>query len=505
MAPPLLFLRHRGATPQVVRYLNATPVSLGNTFGTDDAAASPEYWTRRNAVIQVGGSVFAITYDGVYKLQPDMVTWSNAGIDGGLTFTNPDLAAGHAPARSGLHAFYIGTTPFICGWYKTTTGAGNLRGYRLDVNAGTWSEQTDTATGTALGATDGGSPHNEIPFKGLLYFGTADNGGVVAQRTYNPQTGTFATLPNPISNGSGLNYVYDYCAWNNSLWMVTPIDMSAAANGRPRLYQLGTNTWNTSPTVLDTIPANLGLTSGGVARWCLFTDSTFLYALCLVNTDMIGVNYGWRLYRINSSFVVTDITAAVLPTSLRSPDDGGPSPLPTTGRFTKFVDVDSDPVNPTTYLVYSPNNSPASQISLFEFTDDSTPLNLIETNGVASDAAPHLVQSGGERIFTAGELNVLITNRQPVIGGEQLFFRAWGDPGFNDKTVNFRFNAEGEPVVAPCTLSGTATGGSATRVGNNIQQVNADNGVTEYSTIWDIGANGIVTGTRVQVVPRISV
>jgi hypothetical protein len=505
MAPPVTFLRHRGATPQVIRYLNSTPTPLGNTFGTDDAAASPQYWTRRNPVAQVGGGIYAVTYDGVYRLKPDGVTWSNSGADGGLIFTNPDLAAGQGVARSGLTVFYIGSSAFLCGWYKTTTGAGNLRGYRLDVNGGGWSEQTDIATISALGATDGGSPHNEIPFRGLLYFGTAANGGVVTQRTYNPSSGAFATLTHPISNVSGLNYLYDYCVLDNVLYMVTPIDVSSGVNGRPRLYALAAGSWLTTPTLLDTVPANLGATNGGVARWCLFTDGTNLYALCLVNTDGVGTNYGWRCYQIDSSLLVTDISTTVLPTSLLSPDDGGGAPLAQTGRFTKFIDVDTLPTVPAIYLRYTVNNDPAQAINLFQWVSNAAPMTLIETNGVASDAGPNLAQTGGDRIFTPGEMNVLITNRQPVLSGEQIFFRAWGNPGPSDKFVRFYFNKQGEPPAVQCVLTGSATGGVAARVGNELQNIEADDGVTEYSITWNISGNSVVSGDRVQLVPRISV
>lgn len=505
MAPPLTFLRHRSATPQVFRYLNATPVPLGNTFSTADTAGAPQYWTRRNAIINVASGVYAATYDGVYRLKADNVTWSASGVDGGLTFTNPDLAAGQGVARSGLHVFYIGSSPFICGWYKTTTGADNLRGFRLDVNGGGWSEQSDVATGVVLGATDGGSPHNEIPFKGLLYFSTAINGGSLTHRTYNPSTGAFGLLAHPISEVAGLNYVYDFCAFNDVLYMVTPIDVSSGVNGRPRLYPLTAGSWNTTPTVLDTVPANLGLTNGGVARWCLFTDSTYLYALCLVNTDGVGTNYGWRCYQIDSALVVTDITTTVLPVGLRSPDDGGGAPLAQTGRFFKFIDVDTNPASPTTYLWYSPNNDPVQAYSLYQWTSNAAPMVLVEAGGVASDAAPNLAQTGGDRIFTLGELNVLVTNRQPVIGGEQIYFRAWGDTGNADKYVRFYFSKQGEPTTTQCVLIGTATGGVAVRVGNAILNVEADDGTTEYSIIWDIGANSVASGDRVQLVPRISV
>ena len=503
--PPITTLRHRGATPQVIRYINATQIALGNPFGTDDSAGLPKFWTRRNAVCQVGPSIYAVDYDGVYILKPDGVTWSKSGGDGGLTFTNPDLVAGQGVARSGLHVFYVGSSPYLVGWYKTTTGAVNLRGYRLAVIGGGWSEQTDVATAAALGAVNGGSPHNEIPFRGLLYFGTAVDGGALTQRTYNPSTGAFATLTHPISNAGGLNYLYDYCVLDNVLYMVTPIDVSSGVNGRPRLYPLTAGSWNTTPTVLDTVPANFGATNGGVARWCLFTDGTNLYALCLVNTDGVGTNYGWRCYQISPSLIVSDITTTVLSTSLRSPDDGGSLSLAQTGRFFKFVDVDTTPLTPVIYLVYTPDNDPAEAISFYQWVSNAATMTLIETNGVASDAWSNLSQTGGERIFTFGEMNILITNRQPVIGGERLFFRAWGSVGAADKFVRFTFNKQGEPPAVQCTLSGTASGGTAVRVGNELQGVEADDGITEYSITWNIGADGVTSGNRVQVIPRISV
>lgn len=502
MAPPLLFLRHRGVTPRVERYFNAQPTAVGNVFGTDDGAGSPQYWTRRNAVIHVGGSLYAVTYDGVYKLQPDGVTWSNAAIDGGFPYSNPDLVGGGARARGGLYVVPIGVTPSLVNWYKTTTSAAHLRGLTLNLNTGTWSEQADVNTGDDLGSTDGGSPHSEISFQNLIFFGTAeDSPGVVHQRSYNPQTGAFSSYAHPISNVAGLNYVADYCVMDNLLFMLTPIDVGSGVTGRPQIYQFNGTHWNTAVATLDTVSANLGATNGGVCRWCLFTDGTNLYAFCLVNTS--GGNYGWRAYRITSGFVVTDITTAVLPTSLRSTDDGGTGVVQT-ARFTKMIDSDTVPATPAFYLWHTTNNSVGVARDLYQWVDDATPMTLVDTGGDAADAAPALAQAGGERIWTNGEMDILITNRLPVLGGERIFFKAWGSVGLADKIVRFYFNKFGEPIAQQMTLTGTATGGTAIRVGSQVNNVEADDGATEYSVIWDIGADLVNTGDRVQVNPRIS-
>jgi len=502
MAPPQIALRHRGVTPRVERYLNAQGSNVGNPFGTDDGTGSPQYWTRRNAVIHVGGSLYAVQYDGVYKLQPDGVTWSNAPIDGGFTYSTPDLVAGGARTRGGLYVVPNGTVPSLVNWYKSATSAAHLRGLSLNLNTGTWSEQTDVNTGLDLGGTDGGGPHSEIPFQGLIFFSTSENSpGLIHQRSYNPANGSFATYLHSLVNTAGLNYVLDYCVMDNQLFMLAPIDVSSGVNGRPRLFQFDGTNWTTEVATLDTVSANLGATNGGVCRWCLFTNGTYLYALCLVNTS--GGNYGWRAYRIDSSFVVTDITTTVLPTSLRSTDDGGTGVVQT-ARFTKLVDSDTVPTTPAYYLWHSTNNAVGVFRDLYQWIDDATPMVLVDSGLDAADAVPALAQSGGERIWTNGEMDVLITGRLPVLGGERIFFKAWGDTGPADKIVRFYFNKQGEPIAQQMTLTGTATGGTALRVGNQVNNIEADDGVTEYSVIWDIGSDLVNTGDRVQVNPRIS-
>jgi len=68
-----------------------------------------------------------------------------------------------------------------------------------------------------------------------------------------------------------------------------------------------------------------------------------------------------------------------------------------------------------------------------------------------------------------------------------------------DKTVRFRFiNSFGVPATL-CTLtSGSATGGSATVVGNEVQNVTADPTIV-YTVTWNFAANGISNATRLNV------
>ncbi len=135
-------------------------------------------------------------------------------------------------------------------------------------------------------------------------------------------------------------------------------------------------------------------------------------------------------------------------------------------------------------------------------------MSLIDVGGDVHHSLSTTCSMSGERIFTAGELDIIITGKQPVIGGQKVLFRAYGDPGTADKTVKFFFDTEGEPALVQATLTGAAVvesgspAGAPTRVGNEIQDIDAD-GTVEYSAVWDISADGVSTGDRVQLKPQV--
>ena len=117
------------------------------------------------------------------------------------------------------------------------------------------------------------------------------------------------------------------------------------------------------------------------------------------------------------------------------------------------------------------------------------------------DAFPDLCSSGGERIFTTGDLDILITKFAEALGSEQIFFKCYG--GGSSRAALFRFNTEGEPALAVCSLVGaSATGGSATVNGNQVENIDAD-GVTEYSVRWNTELDGLTNGQRNTVTPQI--
>jgi len=220
---------------------------------------------------------------------------------------------------------------------------------------------------------------------------------------------------------------------------------------------------------------------------------------------IVGSDSTWRCWQLDGSFTILDISITVLPAELRSAAVGGGTFVgPANGRIIGAVDTDSIPGAVSIYFYYGVNPTPGNTWKVFKWVSNAA---TWTTTGALGGDVGHAMTSikaaGGERIFTPGELDILIVNSAPVIGGERIYFMAWGDAGPTNKTVEFYYNRQGEPVTALATLSGTATGGVATRVGNQVLNINAD-GATTYQITWNFTANSIASGDRVQLVPRIS-
>ncbi|MDX1450148.1 MAG: hypothetical protein R3246_13920, partial [Acidimicrobiia bacterium] len=125
-------------------------------------------------------------------------------------------------------------------------------------------------------------------------------------------------------------------------------------------------------------------------------------------------------------------------------------------------------------------------------------------------SVPDLTPQGGSRIWTEGELDILIVDRAPVLGGEQIDFIAFGDTGPADKKVEFRRNALMHPPTAVASLTGTpskVSGPSTAPISRNVnvlENVEAD-GTTVWRTTWNISADSVSPGDRAQLMPRVFV
>ena len=214
---------------------------------------------------------------------------------------------------------------------------------------------------------------------------------------------------------------------------------------------------------------------------------------------------GWKFSRLNDSFDETDLSSTVLPSSLRSTDDGGTfAGVTERQRMSILVDMQTDPTTPKVFIYHaSEANSEGDSFSVYEYIDDSTEMTSpVDTGG---DSFSHAIPTGngqhmgGCRFWTnttAGQLDALIMDATEGADDIVLDYHAFNDDGGN-RTLTVYFSKNGSGILAQASLS-AATGGSSTLSGNTVITVDPDDGTTDYTVTVDYGLSGIEDGDRVQ-------
>ena len=480
MPPPFLFNDMRGAAGvcTLYRYQGASPAQVGDTFGSQWTGVVAQA-VINNGAIQYKGNLYALAQDGVY-VKDDPTTNSGAWTQA-IAFTGSSVVK---PRTSGLHVVYISDAPVLVVVFGGTVD--NVwRWAKFDGT--TWTQAAGDVAVSSLGEM-----HAVAVYRNVIHMIGSAGAGSVAM-TYDPASDSFATVSEPFGTSQ---YAHCMAVFNDRLFGVHNVSNVC------RLVEYSGGAW------VD-VPGGVGLsvdTGNYLGKWGIWTDGTYLYAMVpSASTD------GWRVLQWDASLgPPTNLTATVLPSSLRSATDGGTYGGGTIQNASVFAcgDQDTDPAVGDVWLFVAPHYTSGTPYSLWKWNG---PAALIGNAGVANDSGgdtDHAIPIGllqaGERIWTAGELDIVITGKQAVVGGERISFIVYGDAGPSDKTVRFYFNTEGEPAIAQCVLIGSVTGGSATRSGNDVINVNAD-GTTVYTAIWDIGSNGVSSGDRAQIKPLVTV
>ena len=466
-----------GTTCAVYRYVNGTPTQVGSTFGTNVVGSGPTLGATRNMVIQFQGELYAMAQDGVYKKDDP------ASMIGGWTiqisFTNPSSTRG---AWSGLYPVEVGGQTQLVGTFIDNTGGGT--GWRwVKFDGTTWTQAANAVTLTQTG----GETIDVIVYRGLLHV-IATHSAVAYAITFDPSTNSFGGITHPFATGQLL--ISLAISWDR-LFAVYKTGSTA------RLAEFTGGVWN--DVLLITTMAATAQTN---TKWCLFSDQTTLYAFILFDLTSVG----WKSFEISEVLGVTETTTPTIPASLRRSGDGG--------TFSGTAD------NPRVYVTYNIENFPPGTADIyFYFALDSTAgtsfavyqwaggggiilTGPTDTGGNVAHSPPSGFPNAGERLWTAGELDVRIVGRAAILGGEQISFTAYG--GGTGRKFKLYYGVEGTIEITEATLIGPVTGGAATlNTGlNQVEGVAAD-GVTVYTIVWDVQTDGFFSGDRTQRYPRI--
>lgn len=488
MAQPLLMLAHRNGTlPQVFRVSGTSGLAFGDPLPTAiiETGTGLDISLFSNRVIQFQNQVYAVAVDGVYKKDdPTSVTgtWSQDHAFASVVGAGTNFHI-HGPFQVVLN-----NVPSLFVMWATTTSATSWRAAILNGNTDVWTNTGDQ-TGTTHDATSRWG--QQIVYRNVWY-GLTDSGVM----TFDPGAGSFGVISIPadleVAQTAGLGI------FNDRLLLIG----RNATNGNLRLLEIVAG----SISGLFDVP---GFTSYANTetelKHALFPSPTGTFLYAIVNTNTGGDGNSFLKFTSTAGVIAFDsnITNPVIPVSLR------PGSGTTTQRWWVFYDQETTPGTARLLIYFAPNGSSASIMTQYVFVDESTTMTQEDSGGNAAWAQVAVMTGGGERIFTPGELHIEIVERFAVLGGEALWFKAWGDPGPADKNVEFRFNTQTELPLTLATLTGTPAVISGTaspptlNVGlKRLEDVEAD-GTSVFQTVWAITSDGVASGQRAQIVPRV--
>jgi hypothetical protein len=312
--------------------------------------------------------------------------------------------------------------------------------------------------------------------------------------SYDPSSETLSQSQGNAFGNSGSVNSTAYTYLNGIRYAIMP----NATTARFHLYKVDGPTW-TNLGQID--PRSIGYTTiSNNMQVCLFNNGTNLYALTR-NTGAAG----WNFFRITllgdgSIDVVSDLTSTVLPAALSA---NSVSTNNEADVWTNYLDIQSNPGGPPRILLwyaFKTDGVANSQLSLYEFVDDSTELSLLSTGLDGFEfSVPHDEFGGGHRVWSgSGELDSSL--RVAAIGsGIDLDLTIKGSAGAGTISAVLYYDNGSTRPSGVCTLN-TIVQGAGSLNGNTIEGLSTGDDVTRVR--WDALADGVQDGDKPRVVAR---
>jgi hypothetical protein len=467
--PDLLVSKHKGAGNAAVYSLSGgtTLTQIGSDFSIGSLEAP-----------DVSGANTYKPHGHVLEFQGKRIVWhrntireENTGGAGtwGIVHTISDMLASNGYGQhTGIHLVQVRGAPALVGLYKEVT--------TNDTNV---LESTDGITWTQVGtimATGSNAVGRSIIFRNKLYWRIGAAGTEII--CYDPLLRTASLIETGFA-AAALNI--DFCVLDNNLYMAGTIGSSSG--DLFGLYRLDGSIF----TNIHTFSTQDNGSSGEDGACVLFTDNTNLYAI--LTGEASGLD-GNAMFKIEdpggAGQTVTDITNPVIPSQYRS---GGGS-ANEINHWSVFVNNDSRPNLPEIYL-WRLQSFATGTHDAYQYVNDFTELTSLGTGPSDDIYLPHTHFGGGERIALTDKIYAEIAGNATVVDGTELSYRVYGT-SLGAGTIKLYYSMGEETPNIQATLTGTATGGSSVRSGNEIQNVNADAAATLYTLIWDNISDGIV-------------
>jgi hypothetical protein len=469
MAIPNIYFHHNqgNGAPQVFELVGGISLSqIGSDIATGLEATGSFPVT--NSILEFKGKRYCWHNASIYE--------ENTGGSGnwGVVRTLSGVTT-EVDQHSGLHLAYRSDQPIMIG--LTNAAGGSCVGFRFD--GSTWTEVSGP-----IGSLNG--PGKAYVHNNVLYQNRW--GGV---HTYDPATDTLGTVSGV---GGTFTPARDFCSFNGKLYAGGfTTDTAANPAGLFELQESGF-------VSVGTMPDHQMGTNGEDSAPVLFSPDNESLVLIISGETLSNVD-GDQAFRIQNpgtgSQTITNITDPVIPAQFRP---GGASAV----EFSHYYVVtdtqnSSSPTSPDFYF-FRTNNKASSTFGTYQWQGYSTTMSFLGI-GPSWQFKPSECKRGGQGRLSAGA-NATSTNKvyaeleTPVVsstlGGMDISFRVYGtDTGL---TATVYFSLDQETPDTQATLVGTVSGGSASRSGNTITNVTADDGATLYTFTWAALGDGASVG-----------
>jgi hypothetical protein len=509
-APSIVYVS-RGSPNQIYRIDGGvTSVQIGpNLTGAETATSN--LW-KTNYAAEFRGRLYAVAGAGngtvlnAYRYDVQANTWTTVN-----TGTIGQAGSAFSTAHGGLYIIHPGGVPtlFYCG--GGTAGGDGLIWKTTDGT--TWNANTITSMSTKGNGIG-------IVFRNILYAIQASSNIIAAIDANAGSYTDFVTAAMSAGTSGG----GAFCIFRNRLFV-----LRYPLTGAMTLWELFGGAWVSRGT-LDGASATPSATTVADSGCALFAvDDTKMVAVYI---DSNGTNHGSKACDITptgpTTFSFLDQTANMIPASL----DPEPTAAFQSHGWHSYVDNETVPGTPVTYLWHLSDASSGGVMSYFEYVN-STSLLGPGSIGVAATMVPAVSRAGGgERAWTATSLGAEFTSfvGATTPGRLRLTVRTWGDtlygpsgssggrrtevrlattgalPANTPAGVGVGYNALENTNLSQATLAGVVTGNQpqATRIGNEIQQVIAD-GVTTITYEWDVLADGVPVNQQIVCFPETAI
>jgi len=487
-APPYLCSRRYGGTsPQVYRALNGKTLSqVGNNFGTLEDLGAVVFPC--NSVVEFGGDLYCWQWNTIYKYNSGTGNWDS-------DYAVPSYDTGDDERRTGLYIINVSGTPTLIGLHRRS--AGNIWDVRLPLG-GSWSNNNTGIDEIGGDLFRMGYIGGCFVWRDLFWMVGSQNPPKVMSWDPANSVAVVHTLPGTSGSTCG-GTASTFVILNNDLYVIGARTINNAED-YITLWRFQSGAFVAVQNIGSTV-VGTGLLRGNGSNpnrdhYAAWSDGTNIF--CIVRGASTSVStgglYAFKLAPSGSTFTETNITNPVVPSAYRQ----GSMQATDYPRWWVVKDNDTDPTSPDVYFYFSLNYGSAAVLH-YVWEGESTLMSDGTSLGSGELSMPDANQTAGERAWTSSEPNVLITGLAQGTGGLTISFKAWGG---GTKTVKFYYSLEEETPTSQCTLTGSATGGSATRSGNTVTNVSAD-GATTYTITWDFFTDGAFIGGRFEVLSYI--